>query len=100
MMVIRKQLIVEAPAERAYRVFSENMGLWWPREHHIGGSPLKDCIVDHEFLARVREPLQRAYHMNLYMQRCFRELCREDCDLRSAGFPVASDPIRTKAPLR
>jgi len=45
MMVIRKQLIVEAPAERAYRVFSENMGLWWPREHHIGGSPLKDCIV-------------------------------------------------------
>ena len=46
MMVIRKQLIVEAPAERAYRVFSENMGLWWPREHHIGGSPLKDCIVE------------------------------------------------------
>ena len=43
---IRKQLIVEAPAERAYRVFSENMGLWWPKEHHIGGSPLKDCIVE------------------------------------------------------
>jgi len=46
MMVIRKQLIVEAPAERAYRVFSENMGLWWPREHHIGGAPLKDCVVE------------------------------------------------------
>lgn len=45
-MVIRKQLIVEAPAERAYRVFSGSMGLWWPREHHIGGSPLKDCIVE------------------------------------------------------
>ncbi len=45
-IVIRKQLIVEAPAERAYRVFSGSMGLWWPREHHIGGSPLKDCIVE------------------------------------------------------
>jgi len=45
-VTIRKQLIVEAPAERAYRVFSENMGLWWPKEHHIGKSPLKACIIE------------------------------------------------------
>jgi flavin-dependent dehydrogenase len=52
----------------------------------------KGCITDHALLAEVREPLQKAYQMNLYMQRCFRELCLEECDLRSAGFPVGSDP--------
>ncbi len=45
-VTIRKQLVVEAPAERAYRVFSENMGIWWPREHHIGKAPLKDCVIE------------------------------------------------------
>ena len=43
---ITKQLVVEAPAERAFRVFTENMGAWWPREHHIGKSELKDCVVE------------------------------------------------------
>jgi uncharacterized protein YndB with AHSA1/START domain len=43
---IRKQLTVEAPVDRAFRVFTQNMGTWWPREHHIGGSPLKDCVIE------------------------------------------------------
>lgn len=43
---IRKQLTVEAPAERAFRVFTSNMGVWWPTEHHIGASPLKDCVIE------------------------------------------------------
>jgi uncharacterized protein YndB with AHSA1/START domain len=46
MTVIRKQLIVEAPAERAYRVFAQSMGTWWPKSHHIGKSPLRDCVVE------------------------------------------------------
>ena len=45
-VTIRKHLIVEAPAERAYRVFAENMGVWWPREHHIGKAPLQECIIE------------------------------------------------------
>ncbi len=36
---IRKQIHVEAPQERAFRVFTENMMLWWPDAHHIGKSP-------------------------------------------------------------
>lgn len=43
---IVKELTLEAPAERAFRVFTANMGAWWPKEHHIGKSPLKDCVVE------------------------------------------------------
>ncbi|HZR79561.1 MAG TPA: SRPBCC family protein [Candidatus Binatia bacterium] len=46
MMAIRKQLTVEAPQERAFRVFTENMGAWWPKQHHIGASPLKACVIE------------------------------------------------------
>lgn len=43
---IKKQLLVEAPAERAFRVFTANMGAWWPRDHHVGKSPMTDCVVE------------------------------------------------------
>ncbi len=46
MMSIRKQLTVEAPQERAFRVFTSSMGGWWPKEHHIGTSPLKECVIE------------------------------------------------------
>jgi len=46
MMTIHKQLMVEAPLERAFRVFTENMGVWWPKDHHIGAAPLKDCVIE------------------------------------------------------
>jgi uncharacterized protein YndB with AHSA1/START domain len=45
-MMIRKQVVVEAPAERAFRVFAEHMETWWPKEHHIGTSSLKACIIE------------------------------------------------------
>jgi uncharacterized protein YndB with AHSA1/START domain len=46
MMSIKKQLTVEAPLERAFRVFTANMGSWWPKEHHIGSAALKDCVIE------------------------------------------------------
>jgi uncharacterized protein YndB with AHSA1/START domain len=46
MMSIKKQLMVEAPLERAFRVFTANMGAWWPKEHHIGKAALKDCVIE------------------------------------------------------
>lgn len=45
-ITIKKELVVEAPAERAFRVFTANMGTWWPKEHHIGKSPLADCVIE------------------------------------------------------
>lgn len=52
----------------------------------------KDAIIDHEFMASIRQQLQQTHPMNMYMQRALRELCRDDHDVRSAGFPVGSDP--------
>lgn len=43
---IQKQLVVEAPVERAFRVFTANMTTWWPKSHHIGASPLKTCVIE------------------------------------------------------
>jgi hypothetical protein len=46
---------------------------------------------DHEFVAKVRDTFMPHHKMNIYMQKCFLELCRDDCDVRDAGFAVASD---------
>ena len=46
MMTIRRQLTVEAPVERSFRVFTASMGAWWPKEHHIGGTALRDCVIE------------------------------------------------------
>ena len=32
---VTTSIVVEAPQERAFRVFTDDMGSWWPPEHHI-----------------------------------------------------------------
>ena len=41
---VRKHVLVRAPQDRAFRVFTENLDSWYPREHHIGKSPLKTVV--------------------------------------------------------
>jgi uncharacterized protein YndB with AHSA1/START domain len=43
---IQKELTVEAPLDRAFRVFTASMGAWWPKSHHIGKSALADCVIE------------------------------------------------------
>jgi uncharacterized protein YndB with AHSA1/START domain len=43
---VRKNVRVRAAAERAFRVFTEEMDSWWPRTHHIGSSPMKLVVVE------------------------------------------------------
>ena len=43
---VRKTITVEASPERAFRVFTDGIDTWWPREHHIGNAPLKKVIVE------------------------------------------------------
>ena len=46
MSSVRTEVVVEAPAERAFRIFTEKMSTWWPASHHIAKVPFKDIIVD------------------------------------------------------
>jgi len=46
MHAIQKELLVEASQETAFNVFTGKMGLWWPKTHHIGTSPMVDAIVE------------------------------------------------------
>jgi hypothetical protein len=43
---IRKQILVEASQAHAFRVFTDGIDRWWPREHHIGKSPLKRSVLE------------------------------------------------------
>ena len=44
--VVRKQVRVEAPIERTFSVFVEQMETWWPARHHIGIEPFKAIFVE------------------------------------------------------
>jgi uncharacterized protein YndB with AHSA1/START domain len=44
--VVRKVVVVNAEPEHAFAVFTQNMGQWWPKEHHIGGSPMVAVVVE------------------------------------------------------
>jgi len=37
---VRKHIVIEAPQERVFQTFTRDIDKWWPREHHIGTSPL------------------------------------------------------------
>lgn len=43
---VRKQIVVNALPEHAFEVFTRGIDRWWPREHHIGASPLKQAIIE------------------------------------------------------
>ncbi|MDX0445307.1 ATPase [Sinorhizobium medicae] len=43
---VRKSITVEAPAERAFEVFTSQFGTWWPATHSIGSSPLKNAVIE------------------------------------------------------
>ncbi len=43
---IHKEVVVEAPQEHAFRVFTERFDTWWPKTHHIGKSDMKEAILE------------------------------------------------------
>jgi uncharacterized protein YndB with AHSA1/START domain len=43
---IQKELLVEVPRSKAFRVFTERMDTWWPKTHHIGKTPMTRLVLE------------------------------------------------------
>jgi hypothetical protein len=43
---VKKQITVNTAREHAFKVFTAGINRWWPREHHIGKSPLKEILLE------------------------------------------------------
>lgn len=43
---VNTSITVDAPVEHAFAVFTEDMGSWWPKDHHILQAPLARMVFD------------------------------------------------------
>jgi uncharacterized protein YndB with AHSA1/START domain len=43
---VRRSVTVAAPSERAFRVYAESIGTWWPRGYSIGTAELADVVIE------------------------------------------------------
>jgi len=43
---VRTSVVVEAPIERAFSVFTDDIGSWWPPEHHILEADLAEMVFE------------------------------------------------------
>jgi uncharacterized protein YndB with AHSA1/START domain len=44
---VRQSVTVPLPVERAFELFVDEFGKWWPKDsHHTGGAPLADAIIE------------------------------------------------------
>jgi len=43
---VRQTITVPATPDRAFRVFAEQFGLWWPREYSIGEAEMADFVIE------------------------------------------------------
>ncbi|MES1166034.1 MAG: SRPBCC family protein [Verrucomicrobiota bacterium] len=43
---VRREVVVATTPERAFKVFTDGIDRWWPREHHIGNSPLQREVLE------------------------------------------------------
>lgn len=46
MISVKKHVVVETNQQRAFRTFTDGIDRWWPREHHIGKSPLDRVVLE------------------------------------------------------
>lgn len=43
---IKRELSVKTSAARAFAIFTDGIDSWWPRQHHIGTSPMKRTLIE------------------------------------------------------
>jgi uncharacterized protein YndB with AHSA1/START domain len=50
---VQKSIVVDAPVERAFEVFTQQMDAWWPPDHHIIEAPLARMVFEPHVGGRV-----------------------------------------------
>jgi uncharacterized protein YndB with AHSA1/START domain len=50
---VHHSIVIDAPIERAFRVFTEEMASWWPPDHHILDAPLAEMVVETQVGGRI-----------------------------------------------
>jgi uncharacterized protein YndB with AHSA1/START domain len=43
---VRKSIEVDASIDRAFEVFTNGFGRWWPNSYTIGKSPMKNAVIE------------------------------------------------------
>jgi uncharacterized protein YndB with AHSA1/START domain len=43
---VRAEIVVQAPAARAFEIFTEGMAEWWPETHHILEAELAEMVFE------------------------------------------------------
>ena len=43
---VQSTIVVDAPIERAFSVFTDGIGSWWPREHHILQAEVAEMVFE------------------------------------------------------
>jgi uncharacterized protein YndB with AHSA1/START domain len=43
---VRTQIVVDASIERAFDVFTADMGSWWPKDHHLLEAELAEMVFE------------------------------------------------------
>ena len=43
---VQTSIVVEAPQEKAFRFFTDDIGKWWPPEHHIPDGELAEMVFE------------------------------------------------------
>ncbi len=43
---VLKSVSVKANLDHAFRIFTEGLGTWWPKSHHIGTSPMVEAFME------------------------------------------------------
>ena len=60
---VRTQVVVEAPVQRAFDVFTQDMMSWWPPDHHLVEGQLADMVFEPHVGGRI-------YDRNLEGDEC------------------------------
>lgn len=43
---VRKSVVVQATAARAFEVFTAGIDRWWPKSHGLGAAPVRESIIE------------------------------------------------------